>query len=213
MWMTIMLLFCLICSKILNILWKGSLNGDGQPSKENNSFNYANKMFPTIVELCPLGSYAIRILLIEVITQLRNINQSIGLSLYSNIPSILCGRLMWNILHDVRHKYGAISKIFLFFTWMQRMYKDNEGVFPTIPNWCIIIIQIYIIIKNEKIRNDQEIMEFDWLCQNQGQNWHKRDSQSNTSSPPLSISHLMHFCLYRHYHPPSSQCFRTCTVY
>ena len=50
------------------------------------------------------------------------------------------------------------------------MYKDNEGVLPTIPNWCIIIIQIYIIIKNEKIRNDEEIIEFDLLCQNQGQN-------------------------------------------
>jgi hypothetical protein len=41
----------------------------------------------------------------------------------------------------------------------------------------------------------------------------KANSQSNTSSPPLSISHLMHFFLYRHYHPPGSQCFSTGTVY
>ena len=119
------------------------------------------------------------------------------MSLYSNILSILCGRIMWNVLHDVRHKYGATSKIILFFSWMQRMYKDNEGVLPTIPNWCIIIYTK----KNEKIRNIQEIIEFDWLCQNQGKNWQKRDSQSNTSSPPLFISHVMHSCFYRQYHP------------
>ena len=41
------------------------------------------------------------------------------------------------------------------------MYKDNEGVLPTIPNWCIIIIQMYITKENEKIRNFQEILEFD----------------------------------------------------
>jgi hypothetical protein len=41
------------------------------------------------------------------------------------------------------------------------------------------------------------------LCQNQ----EKKLTQSNTSSPPLYILHLMHSCLYRQYHPPSSQCY------